>query len=35
MNNIVGLYGSLSEIGNHERHYVKIGDFQKEIIPAS
>lgn len=34
MNNIVGLYGSLSEIGNHERHYVKIGDFQKGNNPC-
>ncbi|HEL2468079.1 hypothetical protein [Streptococcus suis] len=34
MNNIVGLYTSLDDIGNHERHYTKLGDFQKANKPC-
>ena len=34
MKNIVGLYTSLDDIGNHERHYTKIGDFQKGSRPC-
>lgn len=32
MNNIVGLYTTIDDIGNHERHYTKIGDSKKETI---
>ena len=34
MNNIVGLYTTIDDIGNHERHYTKIGDFQKGNNPC-
>ena len=34
MKNIVGLYTSLDDIGNHESHYTKIGDFQKGSRPC-
>ncbi|OVE61049.1 hypothetical protein B0E34_02860, partial [Chryseobacterium mucoviscidosis] len=34
MNNIVGLYTTIDDIGNHECHYTKIGDFQKGNNPC-
>lgn len=34
MDNTVGLYTSLDDIGNHERHYTKLGDFQKGNKPC-
>ncbi|VTS24430.1 hypothetical protein [Streptococcus pseudoporcinus] len=34
MEKIVGLYTSLNDIGNHERHYMKFGDFRKGSNPC-